>query len=73
MPIAATISGCCLKKAIACAIVSAGVVVGKLVRTRRSPGPVPTAQTNLVPPASMPPKRVIVILLIWRGSQALRS
>ena len=41
----------------------AGVVVGKRVSARMSPGPVPTAQTNLVPPPSIPPCRVIVLIL----------
>src|ERR1700691_5460961 len=47
-----------LKKATTRPIVSCGVPVGNSAESR-SPGWVPTAQTNLVPPASMPPKRAI--------------
>ena len=54
-PIATGGSGCSRKKATASASVSSGVRVGKRVRARTSSGPVPRAQTNFVPPASMPP------------------
>src|SRR5436853_4872466 len=64
MPIAATASGCCLKKAIARPSVSAGVVVANCVLARRSAGPVPTAQINFVPPASIPPHRLMGSLLL---------
>ena len=37
------------------AIVSAGVVVGKVAVARRSSGPVPIAHSHFDPPASMPP------------------
>src|SRR5437773_770523 len=36
-------------------MVSSGVVVGNVTSARTSSGPVPTAHTHLVPPASMPP------------------
>ena len=35
-----------------------GVVVAKRISARMSSGPVPTVQTNLVPPASIPPYRL---------------
>src|SRR5262245_8996779 len=36
-----------------------GDVVGKRTSARMSSGPVPTTHTNLVPPASMPPKSTL--------------
>jgi hypothetical protein len=43
------------KKAMAWPMVSAGLVVGSRASARTSSGPVPTTQTNLVPPPSTPP------------------
>jgi len=43
------------KNAVARAIVSSGVVVGKVSLARRSSGPVPTAHCHFVPPVSIPP------------------
>src|SRR5690349_8740072 len=40
--------------AMVAAMVSAGVVVGMVVGGPRSSGPVPTAHTHFVPPASTP-------------------
>src|SRR2546430_2326250 len=48
---------CSRKKSIALAVVARGDVVGNSVSFRSS-GPVPTAQTNFVPPASMAPNTV---------------
>src|SRR6266700_6878614 len=45
---------CSFRKVTAEPIVASGDVVGSCV-TARSSGPVPTAQTNLVPPASIAP------------------
>src|SRR5436305_1631605 len=66
MPIAASgaTSCCCWKKAMIRASVSPDVVVGKLIWACRSAGPVPTAQTILVPPASMPPYNIVLPVLL---------
>jgi hypothetical protein len=61
-----------VKKAIALSSVSSGVVVGNRISPWISSGPVPTAQTNLVPPPSIPPKRSSILLLSadtrgWEG------
>src|SRR4051794_40581172 len=64
MPMAASGSACCCswKKAMIWGRFSSGVVVGKRVSARRSSGPVPTAQTIFVPPASMPPYNICSVL-----------
>ena len=53
---------CPLKKSITRPIVSEGVVVGICFISRKSWGPEPTAQTNLVPPASIPPYKAHIVL-----------
>jgi hypothetical protein len=54
-------------------MVSAGVVVANWVSTRKSLGPVPTAQTNFVPPASMAPYKILIALLPDGAMIALSS
>lgn len=55
---------CSLKLAIARPIVSSGVVVGNRVSALILPGPSPTMQMNLAPPASIPPQSVFSIHLL---------
>src|SRR4051794_9794839 len=55
----ASIFGCARKKSMHLPSVSLGVVVGKRACAFRSSGPVPTAHTNLVPPASIAPYKDI--------------
>ena len=52
-----TIGRCCERNRWPQASVSVGVVVGNTILSK-SAGPVPTPQTNFVPPASIPPKRM---------------
>src|SRR5581483_3299659 len=61
------------KKFRALAIVASGEVVGNCVMSRLA-GSLPTAHTNLVPPASMAPNKIFVPLCqpaFWLRSQAL--
>src|SRR5690349_20015257 len=60
------------KKAATRWIVSAGVVVGISAQSRSS-GPVPEAQTNLVPPASMPANRGIGSVYAGRAGWLVSS
>src|SRR5262245_5291017 len=69
MPSAAT-GPCCAKNATAAAMVSAGAPVGTRVSARMSSGPVPTAQTSFVPPASTPPSAVLLNRPARPGSRA---
>ena len=50
------------KNATASGIASDGLLVGKRTSARISSGPLPTAHTNLVPPASIPPQSSISLL-----------
>src|SRR5680860_596698 len=56
IPIASS-GPCSVKNSTARPSVSFGVVVGTVIALARSPGPVPTAHTNFVPPPSMLPYR----------------
>src|SRR5271165_2245195 len=53
---------CSRNQLTALSMVASGEVVGNWV-VRRSSGPVPMPQTNLVPPASMPPKTFMWVLV----------
>src|SRR4051794_35452385 len=53
--------------------VSLGVVVGKRVCAFRSSGPVPTAHTNLVPPASIAPYKHISGPIMTRWTPGPRA
>ncbi len=53
------------KNFVTSSIVSAGVVVGMLSMLLKSCGPVPTAQINLVPPASIPPYNALNVFTYY--------
>ncbi len=55
------------KNAPASGMASDGLLVGKRTSARISSGPLPTAHTNLVPPASIPPQSSISILTFLAG------